>query len=66
MSLNSFALKGGGWYATDYAKPSPKKEDGAAKKTDAPSGADAGPKAAAPATPPTPPTPSATMSSDKS
>ncbi|MDR1578417.1 MAG: zinc ribbon domain-containing protein [Deltaproteobacteria bacterium] len=31
MSMNSFSLKGGGWYATDYAKTDPK----GSKKTDA-------------------------------
>lgn len=55
MSMNSFQLKGNGWYVTDYAgksgqtkaeagkTPTPGKEPGADKKTEAPK--EAAPKA---------------------
>jgi hypothetical protein len=53
MSMNSFQLKGGGWYATDYAKK-PDKSQAPAKPAEkaagdsAPAGAE---KASAPAAP---------------
>jgi putative FmdB family regulatory protein len=55
MSLNSFALKGGGWYATDYAKSGAKSEGVGAKKTERADGSKAdsasGPKDSSPAKP---------------
>jgi hypothetical protein len=50
MSMNSFQLKGGGWYATDYAKKTDKSAPAASKPKDAADkGAPAAPKTDAPA-----------------
>ncbi|MDR2141868.1 MAG: zinc ribbon domain-containing protein [Deltaproteobacteria bacterium] len=53
MSLNSFTLKGGGWYATDYAKPkTATNSGGSSEATKKP--ADQAGAATTPATPKTP------------